>query len=80
MCGLLYDSMMSVVREPPAYVRGTSILFKWQPKCAMSLIGPETEVPQCPRFGRDRVESGHNSQIAQVKRLMLLRKGRTPPG
>ena len=32
-------------------------------------LWPETEVPRCPRFGRDRVESGHSSDIAEVKRL-----------
>ena len=32
-------------------------------------LWPETEVPRRPRFGRDRVESGHNSDIAEVKRL-----------
>ena len=29
----------------------------------------ETEVTKRPRFGRDRVKSGHNSNIAEVKRL-----------
>jgi hypothetical protein len=30
---------------------------------------PETEVTRRPRFGRDRMKSGHNSDIAEVKRL-----------
>jgi len=30
---------------------------------------PETEVTRRPRFGRDRVKTGHNSDIAEVKRL-----------
>jgi hypothetical protein len=33
------------------------------------VLWPETEVTRCPRFGRDRVKSGHNSDIAEVKRL-----------
>jgi hypothetical protein len=32
---------------------------------------PKTEVTRRPRFGRDRVKSGHNSDIAEVKRLTL---------
>lgn len=32
---------------------------------------PETEVPRCPRSGRGRVESGHNSDIADVRRLTI---------
>jgi hypothetical protein len=31
--------------------------------------GPEAELTRDPRFGRDRVKSGHNSDIAEVKRL-----------
>jgi hypothetical protein len=39
------------------------------------LVPPqETEVTRRPRFGRDRVKSGHNSDIAEVKRL--TRSGR----
>ena len=30
---------------------------------------PETEVTRRARFGRDRAKSGHNSDIAEVKRL-----------
>ena len=30
---------------------------------------PEAEVTRRPRFGRDRVKSGRNSDIAEVKRL-----------
>jgi hypothetical protein len=30
---------------------------------------PETEVTRRPRFGRDRVKSRHNSDIAEVKRM-----------
>jgi hypothetical protein len=30
---------------------------------------PEIEVRRRPRFGRDRVKSGRNSDIAEVKRL-----------
>jgi hypothetical protein len=32
-------------------------------------IWPETEVPRGPRFGRFQVESGHNSDTVEVKRL-----------
>ncbi|MGB6540702.1 MAG: hypothetical protein WBF03_07485 [Xanthobacteraceae bacterium] len=32
---------------------------------------PETEVPRCPRSGRGRVESGLNSDIADVRRLTV---------
>jgi hypothetical protein len=32
-------------------------------------IWPETEVTRRPRLGRDRVKSGNNSDIAEVKRL-----------
>jgi hypothetical protein len=32
-------------------------------------LWPETEVSKRPRFGRDRVESRHNSDIAEVRRL-----------
>jgi hypothetical protein len=38
---------------------------------------PETEVPRSPRFGRDRVESRQNSDIAEVKRL--THTGASPP-
>ena len=31
--------------------------------------GPETEVPQRPRFGRDRVESGHKSTVIQSTQI-----------
>ena len=34
---------------------------------------PETEVLKRPRFGRDQVESRHNSVIAEVKRLTSRR-------
>jgi hypothetical protein len=33
---------------------------------------PETEVRRRFRFDRDRVKSGHNSDIAKVKRLTQL--------
>ena len=33
----------------------------------------ETEVTRRPRFGRDRVKSGHNSDIAEVTRMTPLR-------
>jgi hypothetical protein len=35
-------------------------------------LWPETEVTRRPRFDRDRVKSGHNSGIAEVKRLTHL--------
>ena len=37
---------------------------------------PETEVMKRPRSGRDWVKSGHNSDIAKVKRLTRLCHGR----
>jgi hypothetical protein len=35
----------------------------------MSPSGPKSEVTRRPRFGRDRVKSGHNADLAEVKRL-----------
>jgi hypothetical protein len=34
---------------------------------------PEAELTRHPRFGRDWVKSGHNSDVAEVKRLTQLR-------
>jgi hypothetical protein len=42
---------------------------------AKSRLWPATEVTRRPRFGRDRVKSGHNSDIAEVKRVTHLRSG-----
>ena len=38
------------------------------------------EVARRPRFGRDRVESGHNSDFAEVKRLTPERTSPTSSG
>jgi hypothetical protein len=40
-------------------------------------LWPEAELTRDPRFGRDRVKSRHNSDIAEVKRLTHL--GHRPP-
>jgi hypothetical protein len=41
---------------------------------------PETEVTRRPRFDRDRMKSGHNSDIAEVKgdKAALLRRINPP--
>ena len=51
------------IRSKADMTRTSSIGRKW----------PETEVPRCPRFVRDRMESGHSADALNLSKLTQRR-------
>jgi hypothetical protein len=66
---LVGDKRETRERRFDADRRRKKTYYRWMVALQDVSVWPEIEVSRHPQFGRDRVESGHASDIAEVKRL-----------